>query len=300
MNRQILFASLVVGLLAASARAQMPCYAENDDASFFDGSSMGGPNLLVGIRVDVTQSIVVSRIEVFTGEQIGVNSLAVWSHDAALNQPAASLGSGSFAMSSTNSWQGADLATPVAMNAGATYWIVWGPQNGAQSSLLPAQAVVGQVYRGSFNGGATWTGPFQFTTSHWKFRLFCSCSGFFQEYGTGCVGSAGVPEMDGSGCPSPGDTVLISIEQGPPSATVLLGVGGGNASLPLSPTCMLQNLPLLLAPSVFNLGPAGNITLFGPLPPNSPTIDFYLQAILVDAGVSAGFSSTRPLRMHVQ
>ena len=292
--------ALVVAVAGSSdVTAQLPCYAENDVDAFKDNTSTGGPNLLVGIRFVATQSQVIGRIEVFTGEKTGPNTVGIWSHDATMGQPLASLGSGSWNMSSTNSWQGADLTTPVSLNAGAVYWLVWGPQNGAQSSLTPDQPFPGPVYRGSFDGGVSWNGPWQNNTTHWKFRLYCACDGFYQSYGTSCP-PAGAPTLTGAGCATPGSVATIEIDSGPAGAAATLFLGSGNGTAPINPTCLLQTLPLLPVIAMFNLSPSGDVVLFGPLPQTTPTIDFYLQAFVADPAAPSGFTSTRPLQMHVQ
>jgi len=121
----------------------------------------------------------VSAAEVFTGEGTGTNSVAIWTHVAATNAPGVLLASGSWAMSSTNSWQGAALSTPVPLSAGTTYWFVWGCVNGSQASIdLPSTTAITQPYRGSTNAGASWTGPFQSATRPWKFRVTCGTPGW--------------------------------------------------------------------------------------------------------------------------
>ena len=89
-------------LTAASAAAQTPCHAENDGNVFSDNVSMGGPNLTVAIQFVAPISFTANSIEVFTGEAGGQNSVQIWSHDIALNQPASALSSGSWNMSAVN------------------------------------------------------------------------------------------------------------------------------------------------------------------------------------------------------
>ncbi len=56
----------IVALFAAAVRGQA-CYAENDGNTYNPAISMGGPNLIVGIKFTVPFSMTVSAAEVFTG-----------------------------------------------------------------------------------------------------------------------------------------------------------------------------------------------------------------------------------------
>ena len=199
---RLVIASALVLFAAAPLSAQSPCYTENDGNNFNDNVSMGGPNLLLGIRFVAPSALTVTSIEVFTGEGVGPNSVGIWTHDAALNQPLCALGTGTWNMSNANSWQGATLAPSVGLSGGTTYWMVWGPQNGAQASIDVPMATLGQVYRGSFDGGQTWNGPWQFTTDHWKFRLYCGPT-VVKTFCTAKPGlSCGTPSIASGGTPS--------------------------------------------------------------------------------------------------
>lgn len=165
-------ASLLLAGTAALCGAQAPCYAENDGPAFLDNISMGGPNLLLAIKFQVPQLVTARRAEIFTGEQTGTNTLGIWSHDAAANQPLADLGTGSWSMNATNSWQGTDLPSFVLLQPNVPYWLVWGPINASQASRHPSgSGVVTQAYRGSFNGGSSWNGPF---FAPWKLRIYAA------------------------------------------------------------------------------------------------------------------------------
>jgi hypothetical protein len=165
---------LATVLFASAARAQAPCHAENDGNNFNDLVSMGG--VMVGIRFVAPANLTVDRIEVFTGEVAATHDLGLWSHDGIANEPNAPLSTGSFPVNFANGWQGAQLAAPVALTAATTYWMVWTPTGGGQASVDVPMGSLGQVYRGSFDNGQTWNGPFQFNDRHWKFRLYCNGS----------------------------------------------------------------------------------------------------------------------------
>ena len=168
---------LIVAVVCVAPVVAQSCYAENDGPGFNNAVSMGGPNPLLAVKFTAPSTLTVNGIEVFTGESTGANTVSLWSNDAGNNQPMASLGTGTWAMSSSNSWQGAALSAPVVIVGGATYWMVWGCQNGSQAAVdVASPTAVIQQYRGTFNGGATWNGPFSFANRPWKFRLQCAAS----------------------------------------------------------------------------------------------------------------------------
>jgi hypothetical protein len=144
------------------------CLSFNDTGSA-SGSTMGGPGLTLGMQFVAPTAMTVTSIEVYTGDATGLNSIGVWSHDPAINAPDAVLRDGSWTMVSTPSWQGATLTTPLALSAGTTYWVGWEPINGALASLADAGSDLS--YRGSFDAGATWNGPY---TAPWMFRIYCT------------------------------------------------------------------------------------------------------------------------------
>ena len=136
--RSTLLALAVLTVAPAFGAAQSaPCHVENDGPNFNNGISMGGPGLLLAIRIVAPSNLDVQRLEIFTGERQGTNLLGLWSHDAANNQPLVDLGTGAWPMNQVNSWQGVDLPGVVSLASGQTYWVVWGPQNAAQASLDP-------------------------------------------------------------------------------------------------------------------------------------------------------------------
>jgi hypothetical protein len=183
--------------LSLSAQAQI-VHANFDTPTFDDGVSMGGPNLLFAIKTQAPTVLAATRVEVWTGEQSGTNTISLWSHDAINNRPLAPLGTGSWSMGRVNGWQGAPLATPVVLNANEDVWVVWGCQNGAQAPA-DGPGPGAQQYRGSFDGGASWNGPF--TGQQWKFRIWTGFAGHYEVYGTGCNGSRGTPQLGWYGMP---------------------------------------------------------------------------------------------------
>lgn len=170
--------ALFLLLVSSPSFAQTPCYAENDGNTFHDTTHMGGPNLVLAIKFTAPASVSVTRMEVFTGEGSGNNSLSIWSHDAANNRPLAQVsGQGGWALDTVNSWQGGNLSPAFALTGGNTYWLAWKCIHLSQASIEPPSAVVGQPYCSSFDSGTNWAGPFQDTANNWKFRLFCGTAG---------------------------------------------------------------------------------------------------------------------------
>jgi hypothetical protein len=207
MLRTALFSAVLALGVSSPLLAQTICHAENDGNAYNDLVSMGGPNLILGIQFTAPSSFSVTRMEIFTGEGGGPNALSIWSHNAGTNTPLAQLsGSASWNMTNSDTWQGADLGTPYAITGGTTYWLAWSCINGSQCSVDVPMATLGQFYSGSFDGGVNWSGTFQFTDRHWKFRLYGNCGGggitsFCFGDGTGsacpCGSASGAP---GHGC----------------------------------------------------------------------------------------------------
>lgn len=229
MNRHA-FAVLLA--LAAPLSAQnLPCFAAGNTATFEDLISMGGPNLLVGIQDSTGNTpLTIHAIDVFTGERAGPSTLGLWSHDAANNQPLMDLGTGSFTISSANGWQGCNLPAPITLPANTTFWLVWGPQNGCQGSIEARNSSTGQPYRGSFDGGQSWNGPF--VAYDWKFRLWCSPQAFpaFSTFGRNCPGSGRTaPRIGASALPSLGATVDVTLAGAQPSVPAFGCLGYSDA-----------------------------------------------------------------------
>jgi hypothetical protein len=283
-QRFLLGVSLLV-LGAASANAQAPCHAEYDGNAFSDNVSMGGPNLIVGIQFVAPSAFTATAIEVFTGEASGQNSVQIWSHDAGLNQPLALLSSGSWSMVNANSWQGAPLAAPVTLTSGATYWLGWAPINGSQSSLDTAPPGLGQPYRGSFDGGQSWSGPFQ-NNNHWKFRIYGACNPI-ATYCTAKVNSLGcTPAISSVGVPSPvasSGFVVHGSNVRNQRVGILLYSVTGRAAVPFQNGFLCLAGPVRRTPSVSSGGNA--------LPANDCSGDYALDMNAFGQGALGGSPS---------
>lgn len=233
------FCAAAALLVPTTAQATI-VHANFDTPIYVDNMSMGGPNLLLAIKTQIPTTTVATRIEVWTGEGIGQNTIALWSDDPVNNRPLAQLGVGNWAMGRVNGWQGAPLTTPIVLNAGQDVWVVWGPQNGAQSSVEATSGVGAQPYRGSFDGGASWNGPYQ--SLLWKFRIWTGFPGHYEPFGSGCSGARGVPELAWYGMPMAGGTFQVHLARAVPGNFAMLSFGDSNTSSGGNP------LPFSLAP----------------------------------------------------
>lgn len=296
MLRHLLAVSFVATTLAAQAQI---AHAEFDTFTFNTQVSMGGPGLLLAVKTTIPASFVASRVEVWTGEGAGSNTIALWSHDPVGNQPAVSLGSGSWSMTNTNGWQGAPLTTPVPLTTGQEVWIVWGCINGSQASVQGTGAGA-QPYRGSFNGGASWTGPFQ--GNQWKFRIWSGPAGHATLYGAGCQGGAGVPRLGWFGLPMAGGPFDVTLDRALPSTTAVLVLGDSDTSwaggpLPFSlapfgaPNCSLHTSLVASLTSGVDVTGQAVMTLVMPPNPALAGFPFFAQWACLDLAANAfGFT----------
>ena len=148
------------------------------------------------------------------------------------------------------------------------------------------------VGEGSFNGQTL------------PFLLEPACTGFTATYGQGCAGSGGItPTLNGVGCPSPGETLTLSVQGGSGGASGVLAFGTGTSALDLVPGCGAQILPLIPFSLPFVLdgsGPGeGQALIPLDVPPGLPIVDVYAQAAVLDAGAPSLLALTNPLNIHV-
>ncbi len=295
--------SILLALALALPALSQPtlCHAEFNTFNFDTNISMGGPNLMLAIKTTAPSNYVATRVEIYTGESVGQNTIALWSHDAANNRPSAMLGSGAWSMSRINSWQGAILSTPVTVTQGQILWVVWSPINASQAS---AEGPTGstQQYRATFNGGQSWLGPFQDT--RWKFRISCGGPvGHYESFGAGCVGSARTrPELGWFGLPAVGANFIVHLYNALPSSIAVLTIGDSDTTwlgspLPLSlaslgaPNC--NALCSVVASIVVGIDVTGETNVTLPFPP-TPSIAgwrFFDQWWVLDPNANAfGFA----------
>lgn len=294
-------AFIVVSISSAPAVADGVCWQENGGPTFNDGFFVG-PSSIAAVRVTAAFAFSASGLEVFSGETPGAAKVAIWSHDAALGKPLAKLTEQSFTLVASKGFQGADFHAPIPIAAGQVFWVAFSLPFTAQSPLDEAKSSLGQVYRTSSDGGASWNGPFQFNTSHYKFRIRGGsgpCAGFTTTSGPGCLGVNGMPRLSGGGCPTQGQTLALRLDAGASSAIGVLTIGFGTQTAPLVSLCALHNFPLsaLSIPLVLDL--SGSFTLVAPIPPGVPVGDLYLQAVTADSAMLYGFSASNALRVSI-
>ncbi len=294
----------LAAFLFATAAGLAPCTAQaavvhaNFDTPIYDtNNSMGGPNLLLGIRTQIPTTTVATRIEIWTGEGTGTNTIALWSHDAVNNRPLAPIGGGGWSMGRVNGWQGAQLTAPIPLTAGQDVWVVWGCINGSQSSLQATSGPGAQPYRGSFDGGNSWNGPFQ--SLQWKFRIWTGFTGHYEIYGSGCSGARGIPQLGWYGMPLAGGSFDIHLDRAVPGNFALLSFGESNTSsagtpLPYSlaphgaPGCSV--LGSLLVTSLYPTDPVTGQAVVTVSLPNDPSLagfPFYSQWFCLDASANS-------------
>jgi len=267
---------LAASLLSFGAPSQTPpCYADFPSANYLTGWSMGGPGLTVAIKLKSTSLLVITRIEVHTGGKTGQSTMLVYSHDSANNQPLSTLGSGTFTEVTTIGWQGANMTAPILVLPNTDFWFGWQPVG---SEMTPTEGygtnpppTGAQVYRGSFNNGGSWNGPF--TQHQWKIKIFCGgqTPGSVTTFGTACRGSnAQLPAIGYSIVPTIGQSYSMTLTSGPSTQPAFLGFGVSTTnwlgySLPLSltpynaPSCTLYiDLPYLIPTTTNTAGSASS------------------------------------------
>jgi len=293
-------------LLGGLAPSQKLLFGANDNQDFNNNVSMGGPNLLLGIKFTATASLPVIAAEVFTGEQSGRNSLAIWDHAAATNWPGKELAKGTWTMWRENSWQGAVFNMPVILTQNQDYWLVWGCINSSQSTQANSGAQT-FYYRGSFDAGLNWNGPATgWGPTPWKFRLYLpSNPGTFTKVGSGIPGSGSfVPVLDAPGWPVHGNEITLRIIDPAPSAPALL-MGGRPTIIPVGPWTVYAFPPLLNIALTTAAGRgAGDGDM--PLPlsiPGDPALvgmAISLQSWIVDAAAVGGLAHSNGLTVLIK
>jgi hypothetical protein len=164
----------------------------------------------------------------------------------------------------------------------------------ARSTSMAYDSQRGRVVM--FGGG----NPFTAFGDTWEYGPVQAAS--YQEFGTGCGGSAGVPRLQALTRPWLGDRFTLRADRLPPGNSALVWLGAsrsqwGTVPLPLDltaagmPGCFLHVRPYLVLP-LFNLGGTADA---GVGVPNDPVLlgqQFYAQALAVDRPVNAFGATT--------
>ena len=118
-------------------------------------------------------------------------------------------------------------------------------------------------------------------------------------YGAGCAGGAGLsPALSFSGACTAGSALTFEVSDGLPNSVAFLGVGSGQAALPLGGGCSLlvaNFSPNLLGP--LPVSPLGGASLASTVPGVAAPTQLNLQAFVLDAGASLGFSTSNGLEL---
>jgi len=292
-----LLSAALLGAVSLTAQASRVCQADFDNPTYDSAVSMGGPNLLLAIKTQATSTYAATRVEMFTGNGSGVNSVSLWSHDPVNNRPLAQLAIGSWNMMTIRGWQGANLTPPVFLTTGTDFWVVWGCINGSQASTA-GNGAGAQPYRGSFDGGASWNGPF--TSRQWKYRIWCDGPpGQHEVFGTSCSGATRIrPVLGWSGVPNLGSTFTLLLDRAPANSFAILAVGDSNTNylgnpLPFSlaglgaPGCSVQAAPVSTTFVPTDGVGQASVTLNMPNLALLFGLQFYDQWLVLDAGANA-------------
>lgn len=126
---------------------------------------------------------------------------------------------------------------------------------------------------------------------------FSAC-GFYQSYGQGCAGAAGVPTITGTGCPVPGAPITIDLAGGLPNTMAQLCLGSSTLNLPVFNCTLLMN-----SDSCVGIMLDGNgFHSFSISIPSTPIFNGwhgYWQAGFFDANSTSGVVLTNGLDMFV-
>ena len=126
---------------------------------------------------------------------------------------------------------------------------------------------------------------------------------YLKLYGNGLPATGGlIPTLCAGGTPSGGSQVNLGVFNGPGGVPVVLAIGLSNISVPVSPTCVLQNFPIVPTTIVLNLSGTqpgeGAASVPLTIPNGVAMTDLYFQAVAVE--VSLKLVSSNPIQFHIQ
>ncbi|MEM7199661.1 MAG: FG-GAP-like repeat-containing protein [Planctomycetota bacterium] len=137
--------------------------------------------------------------------------------------------------------------------------------------------------------------------------LVSGCDGSVQSYGSGLAGTGGqVPALSLAGCPAPGSTPVLQIDQGLGGATGALLLAASSASVPFAGGQLLVGLPVLAVPRPLSgaMGAPGAGAAALPLPiPDRATLRgtaTYVQAAVLDQGAAQGIALSDGLTLSIK
>lgn len=126
---------------------------------------------------------------------------------------------------------------------------------------------------------------------------FAAC-GFYQTYGQGCGGALGVPQISGQGCPIPGASITIDLDNAPANAFGQLCLGDAALGVPVFNCTLL----ILIDACIGVTSDATGSFSYTVGIPNQPSFDDwhgYWQAAFLDPSAPNGVVLTGGLDMFV-
>ncbi len=136
------------------------------------------------------------------------------------------------------------------------------------------------------------------------FRTYViGCAGTQMNYGQGCPGTGGYPELLVTGCPVVNDQLGIKISKGLGGANALLVFGLGQGSVPIGHGCTLHVAPVFGPQFLLTLSPGGpgkgTVLIVGALPPSVAGVTFTTQAFVFDPSSPAGVAATNAAIVNI-
>ena len=177
------------------------------------------------------------------------------------------------------------LPTPVTLQAGVKYWFrVVAGQTGGYPDWGMTSAGSGNHF--VYNQGAS---MFQ----NWPNELAFSLHALWADMGQGLAGSAGVPELSGSGTLASGSSCSLELSQGQPVATMWMVIGFTELNAPFKGGTLVPN-PLFLVD--MNTNGLGAASLPFVMPAGVPSgTDIVTQAWIADAAAVSGLAASNGL-----
>lgn len=183
--------------------------------------------------------------------------------------------------------------------------VLAGPDDGALVALeMGLGRVAGHFDRNTFfNENGAGTSLARFDNTRYARNLFAWLAGAGGSFGQGCPTADGLqPRLALSGCPRTGQTIELSLEDGPGGALCVLLLGlGSEPGLFVGP-CPLLVSPILDPQIVLTLpgsGPGtGELALPLVVPPSLPLGLYTLQAFLPGTGPGGLLASTNGVQLH--
>lgn len=312
---------LVLGLATVSAQTP-PCAslnAQNNTVSTsVTAASLTGPTAW-GYQITLSTPVAALALQIFTGNTNitpGSMTLEVWSD--ANNLPGTRLGGGTWRIwpSLGNSWQGANLDTPVLLAAQTAYWLVWIEPGFSTVPHEPGGTTIPAARR----SGTTWSALA--APAALKYRILCnridgaSVTNYGQPCGTtqGALGTAFSNHE-----PKVGNADFSIEGTGFPNgaaAALLIGVNPNFVTTPVPglPTGCALHTDILVnfvgktgtgnqRANVITVGAAGHVWFQLGIPASGSLVGTYLatQIAVLDASSTAAlpFVMTNALRLKV-